>query len=247
MKSYGVFLLLSFLAHLFLFSVAFSLGAVEKPVLNLEIRSIKTASPPPKKKQESRRANPPPKIRNTEPELPSPEKPLNPSPLTEPKAPLLTGASTPASPSSTSEEPTSGNRPMGQDTGSPHGTVILPSDGVPLRGGSTTEGNGTDALQNTESILQAYLMEVFKKIDSGKEYPKMALKLEQQGKVEVEFSIQSDGKVEDIHIRKGSGFRLLDDAAVEAIRKASPFPPIPESLKQQKISASITLLFTLSG
>jgi len=259
MKSYSVFLLLSFLTHLILFSVAFSPGSVEKPILNLEVRSSKTASLPlqkPEKEVERRRENPPPKIRDAEPEPPLPEKPPNPAPPAEPKEPPPADSPAPAQSRSTSVEPASETRPSSQDTGTSAGKGIQPSGGGGT-GASTSlhigagagdgNGTGTDSSQNSASILQAYLTEVFKKIDSRKEYPRMAVRLGQEGKVDVEFSITSDGKAEEIHIRKGSGFRLLDESAMEAIRKASPFPPIPESLKQQKISVSITLLFTLSS
>jgi protein TonB len=58
-------------------------------------------------------------------------------------------------------------------------------------------------------------------------YPEIARKMGWKGKVTVSFVIESDGQAHDIEIRKSSGIKVLDQNAVEAVRKASPFPKPP--------------------
>lgn len=51
------------------------------------------------------------------------------------------------------------------------------------------------------------------------EWPKEALRLEQQGKVTLEFLVGADGDVRDARILRSSGYPLLDVAAQEGIRR----------------------------
>ena len=55
----------------------------------------------------------------------------------------------------------------------------------------------------------------------------MARKRGLEGKVVVSFIVCADGETQDITITESSGFELLDRSAVEAVRKASPFPKPP--------------------
>lgn len=58
-------------------------------------------------------------------------------------------------------------------------------------------------------------------------YPHMARKRGLEGKVVVSFTVCADGEAQDITITESSGFEILDRSAVEAVRKASPFPKPP--------------------
>lgn len=50
-------------------------------------------------------------------------------------------------------------------------------------------------------------------------YPREALRAEQQGTVELEFLIDTDGSVVDSRIKKSSGFPILDTAAIDGLSK----------------------------
>ncbi len=45
----------------------------------------------------------------------------------------------------------------------------------------------------------------------------------------VSVRIARDGVLIDSWIEKGSGNRLFDDSALKAVKKAAPFPPLPEA------------------
>jgi protein TonB len=44
------------------------------------------------------------------------------------------------------------------------------------------------------------------------------------GRTLVAFTVTQDGGAEDVRILETSGFPILDTCAVEAVRKAAPFP-----------------------
>ncbi|MBI3592893.1 MAG: energy transducer TonB [Nitrospirae bacterium] len=70
----------------------------------------------------------------------------------------------------------------------------------------------------------AYIRDIIQKNIA---YPHMARKRGLEGKVVVSFTVCADGEVQDITITESSSFEILDKSAVEAVRKASPFPKPP--------------------
>ncbi len=52
------------------------------------------------------------------------------------------------------------------------------------------------------------------------------------GRPTLEVVIAADGKLEDIVVRKSSGDKQLDQAALKILRLAAPFEPLPESLRE---------------
>jgi TonB family protein len=51
----------------------------------------------------------------------------------------------------------------------------------------------------------------------------------------VEFGIAKDGRVPFVTVRRESGYEIYDEFAVNAIKLASPFPPVPDSLSKAGI------------
>jgi len=58
-------------------------------------------------------------------------------------------------------------------------------------------------------------------------YPRVARQMGWQGKVTVSFLILNDGRISNIKIKQSSGKDVLDNNAVETVKRASPFPPPP--------------------
>ncbi|MHB1378739.1 MAG: energy transducer TonB [Desulfurivibrionaceae bacterium] len=58
-------------------------------------------------------------------------------------------------------------------------------------------------------------------------YPMLARRQGWSGQVEVAFMIAPDGSVDELRIRTSSGFPVLDDQALAAIRRSAPFTPPP--------------------
>ncbi len=52
-----------------------------------------------------------------------------------------------------------------------------------------------------------------------------------EGYVIISFLVCLDGNVKGIQVNKASGFSTLDDNAVQAVMKASPFPPPPVEVR----------------
>ncbi len=83
------------------------------------------------------------------------------------------------------------------------------------------------------------------RVHSFKEYPEFAKSRHIDGKVKVQFVLAEDGSISNLTIVKSSRHKSLDNAALEAVRKASPFPRPPVLLFKTPVTLSISILFEL--
>ena len=51
------------------------------------------------------------------------------------------------------------------------------------------------------------------------------------GSPTLEVSIEASGQLAEVVIRKSSGSKVLDQAALDILRRASPFDPFPEEIR----------------
>ncbi|OPX34582.1 MAG: hypothetical protein B1H11_10625 [Desulfobacteraceae bacterium 4484_190.1] len=82
-------------------------------------------------------------------------------------------------------------------------------------------------------------------IESHKQYPYAARKRQIQGRVVVRFVIGADGTVSDISLVESSRHRLLDEAALAAVKTSSPFPKPPLRLFTGPIPLELCIVFEL--
>jgi protein TonB len=63
-------------------------------------------------------------------------------------------------------------------------------------------------------------------------YPNELLGNIHAGRPTLEVVIAADGRLDDIVVRRSSGDKALDQAALKILRLAAPFPPLPPSIRQ---------------
>lgn len=80
-------------------------------------------------------------------------------------------------------------------------------------------------------------------------YPDAARRQNLSGKLIVQVAVYPDGSVRDITIRKPSGHKILDDAAVRIVKLAAPFAPFPDSISKDTdvLYITRTWVFTSSN
>jgi len=75
--------------------------------------------------------------------------------------------------------------------------------------------------------LSAWQIEVVRLIALKRRYPVMSALLSEWGTVVVAFRVDRQGRIARIGITRSSGSTALDNAALELVRQAQPFPPPP--------------------
>ncbi|WP_419673486.1 TonB family protein [Aliarcobacter butzleri] len=83
-----------------------------------------------------------------------------------------------------------------------------------------------------DTIETKYLAKVRATIEKNKIYPKAAKRLNQTGKVNVNFDILKNGEIRNVKVLGKSSFAKLDEASIELLIKISNFDEIPEELKK---------------
>lgn len=64
-------------------------------------------------------------------------------------------------------------------------------------------------------------------------YPDEARRQRLTGALILDVALKPDGSVEEITIRRSSGHRILDDAAVRIVHLAAPYAPFPDDIRQE--------------
>ena len=75
-----------------------------------------------------------------------------------------------------------------------------------------------------------YLSRVFRQLERYRVYPASARDNNLGGRVVTRVTITRDGGLIDVRIDTSSGVPVIDQAELEAIRKAAPFPPVPSDM-----------------
>lgn len=117
----------------------------------------------------------------------------------------------------------------------------------PARDDSHTvqESVGTHEKKVEFTSAEAYFAMLNSRIQKFKNYPKAAESRHIEGNVKVEFAVLKDGSLSDVRIVKSSRYRILDEAAIETIKRASPFPGPPAVFFTPPVTMQINILFEL--
>jgi len=130
-----------------------------------------------------------------------------------------------------------GSGPYGVPGGSPSGTG--------LTGGGTGAGTGGGSATGLKGLPSAdfnqYLSQLKKRVESVWKYPDGVSGVQ---KVAVLFTLDKAGRLVHSEVLESSDSRL-NASAVDAMKRASPFPPIPESLKELA-NAPLRMQFTVT-
>lgn len=99
---------------------------------------------------------------------------------------------------------------------------------------------------HAEDTLKNFLDSIRKRIESKKRYPEVAKLAGIEGCAEIKLVLLKNGHLENVEIIESSGNKSLDEAALQSVRDAEPFPPIPDGINQEKIEMSIYLVFKIT-
>ena len=105
-------------------------------------------------------------------------------------------------------------------------TLIEKSSGAEQRGGDTT-------------TRRIYLGTLRKTLERSKVNPRSRV----SGTVLIRFTVDPRGQLLSREVKSSSGSKILDDAAMAALDRAAPFPPMPDDLAQGPIEVQVPFKF----
>jgi periplasmic protein TonB len=233
------------------------------PATRSRERAIAAAPPRPG----PRSAPPAPAAATAEPAPPAPPAPADraaPSEAAPPAVPLAVGPA-PAEPSRPDVVD-----PPSPPASAPPASITPPAPVAAGRGGAPEGAGGARATGETRgdassslggapgSVLALgspgtgaipaeygpYLRRFRQRVQESLVYPLAARRQGLRGTVELDVRLDSAGRVRDVRVARSSSHELLDDAAVETIRRLGPLP-FPESLPRRSLLIRLPLVFDL--
>jgi len=81
-----------------------------------------------------------------------------------------------------------------------------------------------------------YMQRLKEKIEGIWQFPAEAAQRRLNGDVYIRFTINKDGKLSAVELVHTSGYKVLDDGAIRALRDADPYWPLPDSWNMDKLT-----------
>lgn len=85
---------------------------------------------------------------------------------------------------------------------------------------------------------------LFSHLESFRRYPDAAKAERLNGTVQLAFVMRRDGTVLDVWVSRSSGHAVLDNEAIETIRRARPFPVVPPGLPD-RVTILVPVAFSM--
>jgi periplasmic protein TonB len=106
-------------------------------------------------------------------------------------------------------------------------------------------GEDSVTLDTDEFKFMSYNRWLKIKVESVLQYPELAAISGYQGTLYILFDIMKDGSLGRLEVLKSSGYKILDDEALRAIRSSAPFQPLPDEWNRDRYSIRAAVLFYL--
>lgn len=115
-------------------------------------------------------------------------------------------------------------------------STVMQETVIAMRESSGEEKKGGDATAH-----RAYLGKLRTHLERSKVNPRTTL----IGTAVVRLTVNATGELIAHRIVKSSGSKVLDNAALASIEKASPFPPIPSEVGEETVVVSVPFKFSV--
>ena len=115
---------------------------------------------------------------------------------------------------------------------------------------TTTMAKATPPSINSSSLdlgelRRGFHKKVWQKVTKAKYYPRIARKRGFEGEPIVTFTIDKKGELTNLRLIEFSSYKLLNEAALETVRRGIPYPSIPKPLGSDSISFNLPISYVL--
>jgi pilus assembly protein CpaC len=96
-----------------------------------------------------------------------------------------------------------------------------------------------------ESPVSGYVRELSHQIRRNFVYPWAAQEANLEGSLRLALCVYYTGQLLDVEIRESSGYVVLDENAVNTVKKAAPYSPFPPKMKQKKLWIDLPVVYKI--
>ncbi len=163
-----------------------------------------------------------------------------PAPVSKP-APIAKAAKAPAKPAPTAPTPSAPAAEQAPSVAAPPSAAPpAVAKAEPQPAASAPSAEVPDA-----GTLAQYRLQLITAAKRYKRYPRVAMDNNWEGTAEIRMVIGANGMIASLVIRKGTGHDVLDQEAIQWIKKAKPLAPIPAALRGKEFTVDIPVIFNL--
>lgn len=97
-----------------------------------------------------------------------------------------------------------------------------------------------------KGMVKDYTFRLQAWLEQKKRYPRKALERSIEGQAMLSFAIDRSGNVQHYNLQKSSGFELLDNEVLQMVKRASPFPRVPDNYPASRLSFTVPVNFAIN-
>ncbi len=116
-----------------------------------------------------------------------------------------------------------------------------------LKGEGGKKKNDTFTFDTRDYRFAGYMRKLKEKIESIWEYPPEASRKGLYGDLRISFTIKKDGRLGAVELERTSGYKMLDDAALKALKDGEPYWPIPDDWGMDSYTVHGHFFYTMYG
>jgi protein TonB len=117
----------------------------------------------------------------------------------------------------------------------------------PAPAGATTEATAKAGSEADAGTREQYRLALIMATRRYKRYPAVAMEKGWQGRVEVHMVIGANGMIASASIKTSSGHEILDNQAMDMLKKGKTTVQIPASLRGREFSVDVPVIFNLDN
>lgn len=102
----------------------------------------------------------------------------------------------------------------------------------------------TPAFDEAGTIAQ-YRIALMQVASTLKTYPRIAQENNWQGRVELRLTVGAGGGITSLAVKSGTGYAVLDQHALDMLRRAQPKTPLPAGLRGREFTLEVPVVFGL--
>jgi protein TonB len=98
---------------------------------------------------------------------------------------------------------------------------------------------------SNRQVQQRITRELHTRITFFHYYPRLAIRNQWQGQVNLGLRVEANGELSNIHIVRSSGYRILDNAAMNSIQKVAAIPEAEPWLRGRHVELVLPVIYKL--
>lgn len=103
----------------------------------------------------------------------------------------------------------------------------------------------TETTQQILDIKTEYISKIAWTLNQKKEYPDLARRMRQQGKLKVRFILERDGRILNAEVIEQSNYESLNQAAKKLLTEIKSFEPFPQGVTDQQWAVTVPIEYIM--